>query len=169
MCYDENMEILGVTLSKAAIVFIVAFIIWVLSQVLSKKLVDILTIGTPTGKRLRTLNSLVRTGSSAVILVVATFMIVRELGFDIAPLLASAGIAGLAIGFGAQTLIKDIIAGAFILIENQFDEGDEVEILDKKGVVEKVTLRTVWLKAKDGTLHIIPNGSITVISNFSKK
>ena len=96
-------------------------------------------------------------------------MIVRELGFDIAPLLASAGIAGLAIGFGAQTLVKDLLAGAFILIENQFDEGDEVEISDKKGIVEKITLRTVWLKDKEGALHIIPNGSIAMVSNFSKK
>ena len=162
------MEILGITISKAALVFIVAFIFWVFSQVLSKNLVAVLAIGTPTGKRLRTLNSLMRTGSSAVILVVASFMIIRELGFDIAPLLASAGVAGLAIGFGAQTLIKDVIAGAFILIEGQFDEGDEVEISGKRGEVKKITLRTVWLKDKNGALHIIPNGSITVLSNFSK-
>jgi small conductance mechanosensitive channel len=163
------VEIFGFTLSKLATILISAFIVWVLTQLLSMQFVRSFSVGTPTRKKLRTLNSLVRTIASAVILVITAFMIVRELGFDVTPLLASVGIAGLAIGFGAQTLVKDMIAGAFILIENQFDEGDEVEISGKRGEVKKISLRTVWLKDKDGTVHIIPNGAITLISNFSKK
>ncbi len=162
------MEILGYTFSRAFVIFVAAIIFWVLTQLFSKTFISSITAGASSGKRLRTLNSLVRTVASTAILVVAAFMIVRELGFDIAPLIASAGIAGLAIGFGAQTLVKDIFAGAFILIENQFDEGDEVEISEKRGEVTKITLRTVSIKDKDGALHIIPNGSIKMVTNFSK-
>ena len=163
------MEILGLTISRSLLIFVVATLVWLLTQLLSNAFVVSLSSGTPTGKRLRTLSSLVRTGTSAAILIIAVFMIVRELGFDIAPLLASAGIAGLALGFGAQTLVKDVIAGAFILIENQFDEGDEIEINGKKGEVEKISLRIVSIRDKNGALYIIPNGSITMVSNFSKK
>lgn len=163
------MEIFGFTFSRSMVIFVVAIIAWVFTQLFSKAFVASLTSGAPTGKRLRTLNSLVRTAASSAILIVAAFMIVRELGFDIAPLLASAGIAGLALGFGAQTLVKDVIAGAFILIENQFDEGDEIEVNGKKGEVEKISLRTVLIRDKDGALHIIPNGSIIMVTNFSKK
>jgi small conductance mechanosensitive channel len=164
-----DMEILGAYVSKSVIIIIVAFITWVLTQILSARFVKSFSTGTPTRKRLRTLNSLVRTAASAVILVVAAYLIVRELGFDVTPLLASAGIASLAIAFGAQSLIKDMIAGAFILIENYFDEGDEVEILGKKGEVKKISLRTVWLIDREGNTHIIPNGSINHVTNFSKK
>lgn len=163
------MEIFGYTFSRAFVIFVAAIIAWILTQLFSKAFVNSLTSGISSGKRLRTLNSLMRTVATTAILVVSAFMIVRELGFDIAPLIASAGIAGLAIGFGAQTLVKDIFAGAFILIENQFDEGDEVEISGKRGEVQKVTLRTVSIRDKDGAVHTIPNGSITVVSNFSKK
>lgn len=163
------MEILGLHVSRSITIFVAALVVWVLSQVLTKAFVVSLSSGTATGKRLRTLSSLVRTAASSVIVVIAAFMIVRELGFDIAPLLASAGIAGLALGFGAQTLVKDVIAGAFILMENQFDEGDEVEISGKKGVVEKISLRVVSIRDKNGALHIIPNGSILMVTNFSKK
>ena len=162
------MEILGFTFSRAFVIFVAAIIAWILTQLFSKAFINSLTPGAPTGKRIRTLNSLVRTVATTAILVVSAFMIVRELGFDIAPLIASAGIAGLAIGFGAQTLVKDIFAGAFILIENQFDEGDEVEISGKRGEVKKITLRTVSIRDKSGALHIIPNGSITLVTNFSK-
>ncbi|MEX0621576.1 MAG: mechanosensitive ion channel domain-containing protein [Candidatus Woykebacteria bacterium] len=163
------MEIFGFTFSKSLVILVVAVVVWLASQLLSNTFVTALSSGTPTGKRLRTLGSLARTATSAVITLVAAFMIIRELGFDIAPLIASAGIAGLAIGFGAQTLVKDVIAGAFILIENQFDEGDEIEINGKRGVVEKISLRIVSLRDKDSALHIVPNGSILMVSNFSKK
>ena len=164
-----GMEFFGLYVSKSVIIITAAIITWVLTQVLSARFVKSFSTGTPTRKRLRTLNSLVRTIASTVILVVAAYLIVRELGFDVTPFLASAGIAGLAIGFGAQTLVKDMIAGAFILVENYFDEGDEVEILGKKGEVKKISLRTVWLVDKEGNTHIIPNGSINHVTNFSKK
>jgi small conductance mechanosensitive channel len=150
-------------------IFIVAFVAWLVIQTLTKSFVLAVSVGTPRGKRLRTLTNLVKSTASVVIVTIATFMILQEVGFNVAPLLASAGVVGLAVGFGAQTLVKDVISGFFLLVEDQFDEGDEVEISGKKGVVKKITLRTIWLEDKEGTMHIIPNGTITMISNFSKK
>jgi len=87
---------------------------------------------------------------------------------DIEPLLASAGIAGLAIGFGAQTLVKDVINGFFILLENQFDIGDVIKAAGVQGTVEVMTLRKTVLRDANGTLHIIPNSEIHVVSNQTR-
>jgi len=149
-------------------ILVVSVIVWSAVQVLTKSFVVSISVGTAKGKRLRTLTNLVKSAASVVIVSVGFVMVLQEVGFNIAPLIASAGIAGLAIGFGAQSLVKDVIAGFFILVEDQLDEGDEVEISGKKGVIKKITLRTIWLKDKDGTLHVVPNGSITIVSNFSK-
>jgi len=149
-------------------ILVVSVIVWAAVQVLTKSFVVSISVGAAKGKRLRTLTNLVKSAASVVIVSVGFVMVLQEVGFNIAPLIASAGIAGLAIGFGAQSLVKDVIAGFFILVEDQLDEGDEVEISGKKGVIKKITLRTIWLKDKDGTLHVVPNGSITIVSNFSK-
>jgi len=149
-------------------ILVVSVIVWSAVQVLTKSFVVSISVGTAKGKRLRTLTNLVKSAASVVIVSVGFVMVLQEVGFNIAPLIASAGIAGLAIGFGAQSLVKDVIAGFFILVEDQLDEGDEVEISGKKGVIKKITLRTIWLKDKDGALHVVPNGSITIVSNFSK-
>ena len=82
--------------------------------------------------------------------------------------MASAGIAGLAIGFGAQTLVKDVINGFFILVENQFDIGDTVKAAGVSGVVEEITMRRTLLRDGDGTLHIIPNSAINIVSNSTR-
>lgn len=134
----------------------------------STKIVKVVSDQAPRGKRLRTLTNIFNTFFAVAILVIGLFMILKELGFDITPLLTSAGIVGLAVGFGAQALVKDVISGFFLILEGQFDEGDEVEINGKKGVVEKISLRTVSIRGAKKELHIIPNGSITLVSNFSK-
>ena len=162
---------MGVDISTSRIIFIalVTLVAWIGTQLLTRGLVVAISTGTPTGKRLKTLTDLIKAAVSTLIIAIAGFMILEEFGFNLAPLIASAGIVGLAIGFGAQALVKDIISGAFLLAENQFSEGDEVEISGKRGKVEKITLRTVRIRDTDGTLHTIPNGSITMVSNFSKK
>lgn len=99
----------------------------------------------------------------------ATIMILSEIGVDIAPMLATAGIAGIALGFGGQYLIKDVIAGFFIIIENQFRVGDVVKIDNTAGLVEEITLRMTTLRDLNGVVHHIPNGSATVISNLTKE
>ncbi len=151
------------------VVFIIASFFWALVQLLTKSMVDALTVGTPRGRRLRTLSSIVRNTLSSGILIFVLIEVLSTLGVSLAPLLASVSIAGLAVGFGAQALVKDVISGFFLLAEDQFDVGDEIVVADKKGTVEKVTLRTVSLRDKDGSLHTVPNGAITTVTNLSKK
>lgn len=99
----------------------------------------------------------------------AGMMILKELGVDIGPILAGAGIAGLAIGFGAQSLVKDFLSGIFIIIENEYRVGDVVRVADTAGLVEKITLRTTTLRDLEGRVHIIPNGEIAVVTNMTKE
>jgi small conductance mechanosensitive channel len=103
-----------------------------------------------------------------VAIAVAASLTILNLFIAIGPLLAGVGVVGLAISFGAQSLVKDVISGFFILMENQFAVGDIVEVDGKAGVVERMTLRVVMLRDVEGALHIIPNGSITVVSNRSR-
>lgn len=99
----------------------------------------------------------------------AIMSIIAQLGIEVAPLIAGAGIIGLALGFGAQTLVKDMIAGLFIVIENQYGVGDVVSLDGTDGLVEDITLRKTTLRDLDGIVHHIPNGSITVASNYSSE
>jgi small conductance mechanosensitive channel len=96
-------------------------------------------------------------------------MLLSELGINIAPVLAGVGIIGIAIGFGAQSLVKDIIAGLFILVENQYRKGDVVKIADVSGLVEDISLRRTVLRDMDGVVHVVPNGEIRVASNLTKE
>jgi|SRR3989344_1200879 len=154
---------------RVILIIIVALILRVSIGRSVDTLVKGVSVGSLKSQRLSTVSSLLKAALITIIWVITFIMILKEIGFDITPILASAGIVGLAIGFGAQTLVKDVISGFFLLIENQFNEGDIVSILDKKGVVEKISLRTVTIKDKDGVYHLIPNGSIITVSNFSRK
>ena len=105
---------------------------------------------------------------SVAVITISGLIIMTELGINIAPLLAGAGIAGVALGFGAQYLVKDVISGIFILLENQYGVGDVICVADKCGSVKKITLRVTVLRDLDGVVHYIPNGEITVASNLTK-
>jgi small conductance mechanosensitive channel len=120
-------------------------------------------------KRARTAASLVRTGGATLVLLIAALMVFREFGMDITPLLAGAGVAGLAIGFGAQSLIKDVIAGFFILMEDQYHVGDVIQAAGVSGQVERITLRMTIVRDLNGAVHFIPNGEIKVASNLTKE
>jgi small conductance mechanosensitive channel len=104
-----------------------------------------------------------------VIMLLALLMILQESGVEIAPLLAGAGIVGLAVGFGGQYLIRDLISGMFIILENQYRIGDVVNINSTGGMVEDISLRMTTLRDLNGTVHHIPHGEIKIISNLSKK
>jgi small-conductance mechanosensitive channel len=119
--------------------------------------------------RVATLSSLLSAVLSTLIYIVTFIIILKEIGFDVTPLLASAGVVGIALAFGAQTVVKDVLGGFFLLIEDQFREGETIEAGGKKGVVEKATLRQVSLREKDGDINFIPYSSITVVTNFSRK
>ncbi len=118
-------------------------------------------------KRAETLVHIARNAIKVFIYVVASFMILKEVGMDIAPLLAGVGIVGLAIGFGAQTLVKDFLTGFFIMMENQYRVGDVVKIGDHSGLVERIKLRTTVLRDLQGVVHIIPNGEVQSVNNMT--
>ncbi|MCK4915876.1 MAG: mechanosensitive ion channel family protein, partial [Candidatus Eisenbacteria sp.] len=120
-------------------------------------------------KQAATLGKVIRNISRILVWSVAVMMVLRELGIDIGPILAGIGIMGLAVGFGAQSLVKDFLAGMFILIENQYNVGDVIEAAGAKGQVEKITLRATTLRDLQGNVHIIPNGTIAVVTNRTRQ
>ena len=119
-------------------------------------------------QQLRTLASVLNSVGLAVIVFIAAMEILPLLGVNMGPLLASAGVAGLAIGFGAQTLVHDVINGFFILMENQYDVGDVVRIGGVAGTVESMTLRRTTLRDDTGAIHIVPNSEIKIVSNLTR-
>jgi small conductance mechanosensitive channel len=120
-------------------------------------------------KQAATLGKVIRSLIRIIVWGIALLMILRELGIEIGPILAGVGVAGLAVGFGAQSLVKDFLAGMFVLIENQYHVGDVAKMAGVAGVVEKVTLRATTLRDLEGNVHQIPNGSIDVVTNMTKQ
>lgn len=119
-------------------------------------------------RRADTLASIVSSLVTAVVIFLGGLMVLRELSIDVVPLLTGAGIAGLAIGFGAQNLVRDVISGFFLILEDQVGVGDVARVQAVTGVVEEIRLRTLTLRDADGTVHVFPNGSITTLANLSK-
>jgi small conductance mechanosensitive channel len=119
-------------------------------------------------KRTKTLLSIFRGVGRVLIVIIGIMMILDEVGLAITPVLAGFGIAGVALGFGAQYLIRDLIAGIFIVLENQYRVGDVVRVADISGLVEDVTLRKTVLRDLDGIIHHVPNGEIRAASNFTR-
>jgi small-conductance mechanosensitive channel len=119
-------------------------------------------------KRAETLASVLTVTSQVVIILVFAFMLLGELGINITPILTGVGVIGIAIGFGAQNLVKDVISGLFIIMENQDRKGDVVKIADVTGIVEDINLRRTILRDLDGIAHVVPNGEIHVASDYTK-
>ena len=120
-------------------------------------------------ERARTTGSVLTSILKAVVWILAIAMILGEFGFNLGPVIASAGVIGVAIGLGAQTLVRDILSGIFMLIEDQYGVGDEISTLEIEGVVEKVGLRITTIRDKQGVLWYVRNGEILVIGNASQK
>ena len=119
-------------------------------------------------QRIETIAAVLKSLATALILAVAALLCLSELNIDLAPLIAGAGIAGLAVGFGAQSLVRDFLAGMFILIEDQFGVGDVVDVGDTSGTIEKVSLRTTTLRDVSGVVWTVPNGEIHRTANHSQ-
>ena len=119
-------------------------------------------------RRADTLTHVLRDVARIFIVVVGTMMVLSEIGIDLKPLLAAAGLGGLAIGFGAQSLVRDVISGFFILLEDSIAVGDVVEIAGVSGLVEEVKLRTITLRDVSGSVHIVPNGIVDRVKNMTK-
>ena len=120
-------------------------------------------------ERARTTGSVLNSILKAVIWIIAIGMILGEFGFNLGPVIASAGVIGVAIGLGAQTLVRDILSGIFMLIEDQYGVGDQIKVLEIEGVVEKVGLRITTIRDSDETLWYVRNGEILLIGNRSQK
>ncbi len=127
------------------------------------------TAKTGDARRIDTLSNVLQHTATIVIILIASMLTLGEIGISITPILATAGVAGIAIGFGAQSLVKDFFAGFFLLLENQVSEGDFIEAGGKAGQVEEVTLRHIRIRDYDGSVHFIPNGIITTVTNKSRE
>lgn len=176
--FDDIFNLISLWVEMhSIIILIILFGTWVLSKFMNTIIVRIVRRAIPRGsfvseeeekKREDTLIKISQNFFSIFIWVAAFFGVLHEVGVPIAPLVTSAGIVGVAIGFGSQSLVKDIITGLFIIAENQFRIGDFISIGAYSGTVEDMTLRVTKLRQMDGTIHYIPNGEIKVASNKSK-
>ncbi|OLC44883.1 MAG: hypothetical protein AUH43_17660 [Acidobacteria bacterium 13_1_40CM_65_14] len=120
-------------------------------------------------RRATTLGRILTSLVTAVVGFMAILMLLRELAIDVVPILTGAGIAGLAIGFGAQNLVRDVISGFFLILEDQVRIGDLARINGTGGIVEQINLRTILLRDGEGAVHVFPNGTITALANLSKQ
>jgi small conductance mechanosensitive channel len=167
----DAMAFLRHDLPKIFLIVLGAYILTRLLRAFARKTADLQMRKLPSGIRVQQVRTLgtVLTGLGVfVILFVAALWVLKVIGVNLVPVLASAGIAGLAIGFGAQTLVKDFINGFFILLENQYDIGDTIRIAGVKGTVEKMSLRMTALRDDDGTLHLVPNSAVQIVSNTTR-
>ena len=156
---------------KILFVLVVAYVLTRIARAVAEKTADLHVRKLPSGVRVqqvRTVASVVTSITVFVIFFVAALEVLSLLGLNLGPMLASAGIAGLAIGFGAQTLVHDFINGFFILLENQYDIGDTVRVAGVKGTVEGMNLRLTVLRDDDGTVHFVPNSAIQIVSNTTR-
>ena len=169
---DDAFDFLRHQVPKIVAVLIIAFILTRLLKLVSRHLAELGNRqGLPSSVRsqqLRTISSVIYSVGTIVIIFISAMQVLPLLGINMGPLLASAGIAGLAVGFGAQTLVKDFINGFFILAENQYDIGDTIRIAGVQGVVENMTLRRTVLRDADGTVHTVPSSDIVVVSNLTR-
>jgi small-conductance mechanosensitive channel len=168
---EDAMSFLRHDLPKIVLVLIASYILIRLLRTIARKSAEMHVRKLPPGvsvQQFRTVTSVITSVGLFVILFVAALEILSLLGLNLGPMLASAGIAGLAIGFGAQTLVHDFINGFFILLENQYDIGDMVRIAGVKGTVEKMSLRMTVLRDEDGTLHLVPNSAVQIVSNTTR-
>jgi small conductance mechanosensitive channel len=165
---------LGNVLVVALRIGAIALVAWIIKRILHhtvRRLRLKLTDGIEDREsiqRAQTLGRVVRYLISVVVTLVATMLILSEVGISLAPILGAAGVVGLAVGFGAQSLVKDYFAGFFLLLENQIRQGDVVTLAGHTGLVEEVTLRYVQLRDYGGTVYFVPNGQITTVTNMTR-
>ena len=168
---EDTINFLRHDAPKIVVVLVVSFILIQLLRILTNRLKAFASGRGPTAFRaqqLRTLSGVVYSTGVFIVIFLAALQILSLLGVNMEPLLASAGIAGLAIGFGAQTLVKDVINGFFILMENQYEVGDVVRIAGVQGTVEHMTLRETVVRDDQGALSTIPNSQITIVANLTR-
>jgi small-conductance mechanosensitive channel len=157
---------------RILVIWLLAIAAWVGVKLVAAHIVRLADDGDDTTlsygeKRAQTISGLLK-GVGRIVILVFALILTLDIFMDIGPLLAGAGVIGLAVSFGSQSLVKDVIAGFFILSENQFDVGDVIEVAGKSGGVERMTLRVVVLRDVEGIVHFVPNGQITTVSNKTR-
>lgn len=164
-------DFVRIALPKIVLVLIGA---WVLVRLLGMVTVRVLKVaerhsgGTRSVAQIRTMASVIRASGIGIIVLLAVLEIMPLLGFRLGPVLASAGVAGIALGLAAQTIVKDCLNGMLILVEDQYNVGDVVKLAGVSGTVEGMTLRRTMVRDSDGTLYIVPNSQITVVANQTR-
>ncbi|WP_326538412.1 mechanosensitive ion channel family protein [Pseudorhodoferax sp.] len=168
----QRMGGLTITLVRVAVIVLIA---WVLTTVFGRalrafreRIGERLQDDREAIKRAETLTRVFRYLTVVVVSLITGMLVLAELGVSVAPILGAAGVVGLAVGFGAQSLVKDYFTGFFLLLENQIRQGDVVKLGSHAGFVEEVTLRYVQLRDYDGNVHFVPNGEITTVVNMSR-
>ncbi|MGC9158112.1 MAG: mechanosensitive ion channel family protein [Terracidiphilus sp.] len=167
---SDSQEFIRDRLPHLVMVAIIAFVLSRLLHLLTARMIRIAEQHAPGADRIsqvKTLAGVIRTTGLAVIGVLVSLQFLAAVGVDLAPLLASAGVAGIAIGLAAQNIVKDMLNGILILIEDQFNVGDRVRVAGVSGIVEAMTLRKTSIRDDDGALYIVPNSQITTVANLS--
>lgn len=168
---EDTMNFVRHDVPKIVLIVVGAYVLTRMLRGFARRSAELHIRKLPPGIRVqqvRTVASVLTSVGVFVIFFVAALMVLSTFNLNLGPMLASAGIAGLAIGFGAQTLVHDFINGFFILFENQYDIGDTVRVAGVKGTVERMSLRNTVLRDDDGTLHMVPNSAIQIVSNLTR-
>src|ERR1700722_11423424 len=166
----DTQEFVRLKLPHMVVILLIAFILNKILRIATFHMIRVAERHSPNSERIsqvRTLAGVTRTTGLAIIGMITGLQVLDALGVNLAPLLASAGVAGVAIGLAAQNIVKDMFNGVLIVVEDQFNVGDSVRIAGVAGVVESMTLRKTTLRDGDGTLYVIPNSQITTVANQS--
>jgi len=166
----DTQEFVRTKLPHLVLVAFIAFVLMRILRLITGRMIRLAEhhgVGQVRLSQVRTLAGVVRTTGIAAILVIVSMVFLSAVGVNLAPLLASAGVAGVAIGLAAQTIVKDVLNGSLILIEDQFNVGDVVTLAGLTGTVEAMTLRKTTIRGADGTLYMVPNSQITTVANQS--
>jgi len=167
---DDIQEFVRLRLPRLVLLAIFALILARLLRLLTNKMIRIAehrAAGTVRVSQVKTLAGIIRTTALTILCVIVGLQFLAAIGVNLAPLLASAGIAGVAIGLAAQNIVKDVLNGTFILVEDQFNIGDVITVAGLTGTVEAMTLRKTSVRGGDGTLYVVPNSQITTVANQS--
>lgn len=158
--------------TRITLVIVLSYVVIRFTRIVSgrilKKLTEKERLGDEQKKRIDTLTRTVINTLTIVIIVMAVMIILGQIGINVGPIMAGAGVLGLAVGFGAQSLVKDVITGFFILLDNRINIGDVIQAAGVAGLVESINLRVTTLRDLEGKVHFIPNGEISVVSNLTK-
>ena len=166
----DTQEFIRSKLPHIIVIAIIAFLLMRILRIITHRMIHVAEQHAADDLRIsqvKTLSGVIRTTGVSIIVLIAAFSALATVDINLGPLLASAGIAGVAIGLAAQTLVKDVLNGILILVEDQFNVGDTIKIAGLTGVVETMTLRKTTVRDGDGTLYVVPNSQITTVANQS--